>query len=246
MLRWVDEAVTIRLRDLGETDSIVDLLTREHGRISAVAKAARKSRRRFGGRLQQFVCMAISITERPSGRLAQLQDVRVKEVFYGLAGDLEQMTAAQVLLELVALLSVPGAEGARSFDWLLAGWRTLQSTSLHRAELYAAMLSFLHMQGMLAPFDRCAQCSVAPRRACFDAQAGGLLCQDCRPHGVRLPAALVEALARVSAPAEPEEWPGLVGREFGSELRQMAVATLQAQLGVRLRTVDVWEQLASS
>ena len=49
-----DSAVVLRVTKLGEADRIVTLLTRRTGRVRAVAKGVRRTRSKFGGRLEPF------------------------------------------------------------------------------------------------------------------------------------------------------------------------------------------------
>ena len=51
---YQDEGVVLRTVKLGEADRIVTLLTRDHGKIRAVAKGVRRTKSRFGGRLEPF------------------------------------------------------------------------------------------------------------------------------------------------------------------------------------------------
>ena len=50
-----DEAVVLRTFPLGEADRIVVMLTRNHGKVRAVAKGVRRLKSRFGGRLEPFM-----------------------------------------------------------------------------------------------------------------------------------------------------------------------------------------------
>ena len=49
-----DEGIVLRTQKLGEADRIVSILTREHGRVRAVAKGVRRTRSKFGSRLEPF------------------------------------------------------------------------------------------------------------------------------------------------------------------------------------------------
>ena len=49
-----DEGIVLRTQKLGEADRIVTLLTRRTGRVRAVAKGVRRTRSRFGARLEPF------------------------------------------------------------------------------------------------------------------------------------------------------------------------------------------------
>ncbi|MGH3506722.1 MAG: DNA repair protein RecO, partial [Nocardioidaceae bacterium] len=50
-----DEAVVLRTQKLGEADRIVTFLTRRHGRVRAVGKGVRRTRSKFGSRLEPFM-----------------------------------------------------------------------------------------------------------------------------------------------------------------------------------------------
>lgn len=60
---YQDEGVVLRTVKLGEADRIVTLLTRDHGKIRAVAKGVRRTKSRFGGRLEPFMRVSLLIAE---------------------------------------------------------------------------------------------------------------------------------------------------------------------------------------
>lgn len=242
MERYRSPAVTLGARDLGEADRIVDFLTREHGRLSAVARGARRSRKRFGGRLDKFVCVDLQALERAPGTLARIEEVGVIEYFPALTADLERLGMAEVLLELAGRFAVPGADSAAVFDLLLAAWRALEHGTLKAAGCYAGILVLLARQGVLAPFDRCAACGRASAQVAFVPEEGGLVCQACRPRATPLSEATAAALGALSVEADPEDW----GRGFhgaaAAELRALAKAALEWQGGGPLRALRVWEE----
>ena len=55
MALYRDEAVVLRTAKLGEADRIITLLTRDHGKVRAVAKGVRRTKSRFGARLEPFM-----------------------------------------------------------------------------------------------------------------------------------------------------------------------------------------------
>ena len=61
-----DEGVVLRTAKLGEADRIITLLTREHGKIRAVAKGVRRTKSRFGARLEPFMRVDLLIASAPS------------------------------------------------------------------------------------------------------------------------------------------------------------------------------------
>ena len=54
MTLYRDDGVVLRVQKLGEADRIVTLLTRRTGRVRAVAKGVRRTKSKFGGRLEPF------------------------------------------------------------------------------------------------------------------------------------------------------------------------------------------------
>ena len=62
MALYRDAAIVLRTQKLGEADRIVTLLTRQHGKVRAVAKGVRRTRSRFGARLEPFMSSTSSST----------------------------------------------------------------------------------------------------------------------------------------------------------------------------------------
>ncbi len=196
-------AFLLRVVNYRESDRIVTLYTRELGRVGAMAKAARGSRRRFAGALEYFVLFDALLTA-PSreGRLYGLTETTLRHSHAGLAANLEALSAAASLLELVAGATPEGEPDARLFDGLAAGISTLAgSTPLcARAVFITCALSILRRTGFAVSTGGCNICG-APlpegRSAYFDAARGGVVCTSCGGGPLRLPAAAVGLLARL-------------------------------------------------
>ena len=63
MRLYRDEAIVLRTHKLGEADRIITLLTRQHGRVRAVAKGVRRTTSRFGSRLEPFTHVDLQLAE---------------------------------------------------------------------------------------------------------------------------------------------------------------------------------------
>src|SRR3990167_8824394 len=83
------EALLLRKRPYGDADYVITLFTKEFGKISAFAKNAKSSRKRFGGRLEPFVHFRARFRERPGGDMKFLEDLETIEGFRHLMEDLE-------------------------------------------------------------------------------------------------------------------------------------------------------------
>jgi len=92
------EGVVLRRRNLGEADRLVTVLTRDRGKITVVARGARRPRSRLGGRLEPSTRMRALVAE---GRtLDVISQVEVLEANAALRSDLERFGVASVVLEL--------------------------------------------------------------------------------------------------------------------------------------------------
>lgn len=92
------EGVVLRRRNLGEADRLVTVLSRDRGKLTFVARGARRPRSRLGGRLEPPTRFRALVAE---GRtLDVVSQVEVLDAHARLRDDLERMTAAAVVLEL--------------------------------------------------------------------------------------------------------------------------------------------------
>jgi DNA repair protein RecO (recombination protein O) len=120
-----DDGVVLRTQKLGEADRIITLLTRQNGRVRAVAKGVRRTKSRFGGRLEPFTHVDVLI--HPGRSLDVIQQAEVIRA-YGkpLATDYPRYTAGTAMLETAERLTPVEKEPAiRQFLLLIGGLRAL-------------------------------------------------------------------------------------------------------------------------
>ncbi len=128
MQGYRDDGVVLRTQKLGEADRIITLLTRQNGRVRAVAKGIRRTKSRFGARLEPFTHVDVLIH---SGRsldiITQAEVIRA----YGtpLAADYPRYTAGVAMLETAERFTPEEKEPAiRQFLLLIGGLRALGET----------------------------------------------------------------------------------------------------------------------
>jgi DNA repair protein RecO (recombination protein O) len=93
-----DDGIVLRTQKLGEADRIVTLLTRRSGRVRAVAKGARRTKSRFGARVEPFTHVDLLLyTGRSLDVITQADTVRP----YGkpFASDYPRYTTGTAMLE---------------------------------------------------------------------------------------------------------------------------------------------------
>jgi DNA repair protein RecO (recombination protein O) len=185
-----DEAVVLRTQKLGEADRIITLLTREHGRVRAVAKGVRRTTSRFGARLEPFSHVDVQLAEaRSLDVITQAETLRPYAARMG--SDYPSYTAGTVMLETAERLVVEDKEPALQQYLLLVGaLRAVCEQGRPAAQvLDAFVLRSLSVSGWAPSFDACARCGAEGPHVAFNPSAGGMLCADCRLPGSARPAA---------------------------------------------------------
>ena len=188
MPTYRDSGVVLRTHPLGEADRIITLLTRDHGRVRAVARGVRRTASKFGARLEP---MGLVDAQLHIGR--SLDSVTQAESLFSfgaeLAGDYPRWTAAQAICETAERLTPEELEPAvPQFNLLVGGLRALvQREHPPGLVLDAYLVRSLAVAGWAASFDACARCgAVGPHRS-FSLPGGGALCSDCRVPGSATP-----------------------------------------------------------
>jgi DNA repair protein RecO (recombination protein O) len=235
-------AVVLRAVDYGESDRVVLLLTRERGKLSAFARGARASRRRFGGALEPFTLVAAELRERPGSELHGLDALSVERAFGGIRGDLARIACAGYAAELSRELVRDHEPHEDLFDLLVAYLSDLDAAPARPAGLRAFELGALRAAGFMPRLDACARCGAAIAGAPipFDAEDGGALCAGCAPaagpRAVPLSAETAGALRRLqegglaAAASEPLAPPA------GREAREALTRFVEHVLGRRLKS----------
>jgi DNA repair protein RecO (recombination protein O) len=184
--------------DYGEADRVITLLTREHGRISTIARAARKSKRRFAGALEGFAILSVDLSL-GRGALARLESARVTKIFPRLLGDLSALEGAGALLRLARDLLPERMPEPDVFDTLVEAFERLEAGAAARPLRLAAEGRLLAQTGYAPMLGACVSCGREPLAAqlvLFDAVRGGVMCRACGGAPERMPAAVRAGLQR--------------------------------------------------
>lgn len=211
-----DQGIVLRGFPFGEADRVVVLLSPNHGKLRAVAKGVRRTKSRFGGRLEPFTHVDLMVYE---GRnLDTITGAEVIEAFPHLRGELDRVMAAGTLVEAVDAVAQERESSPRVFLLLLRGLRALEAGPVHPDLVTSFLLKVSEAVGLAPALERCADCGTADRPLRFSLAAGGAVCDRCQPGGVRLHLGLIGYLARLAASdleALPVADPRLSGEAMG-------------------------------
>lgn len=184
-----DEAIVLRTHKLGEADRIITLLTRQHGRVRAVAKGVRRTTSRWGSRLEPFTHVDLQLAE---GRnLDTITQAETLDPFHARLGlDYERYTAGTAMLETAERLVTEEKEPSVQHFLLLVGGLRAMAAEEHAASqiLDSYLLRSLAVSGYAPSFDHCTSCGVEGPHRYFNPSAGGVLCTTCKVAGSATPA----------------------------------------------------------
>ena len=184
MSLYRDDGVVLRTQKLGEADRIVTLLTRRTGRVRAVAKGVRRTRSKFGARLEPFTHVDCQFF---AGRELDIvtQAETVTPYGAGIAGDYGRYTAGTAMLETAERLTAEEREPSIRLFLLLVGALKALSEGSHAPTLVldAFCLRALSHAGYAPSLGACARCGASGPHRWFAPGAGGSVCGDCRPAG---------------------------------------------------------------
>ena len=199
MQQYRDDGIVLRTQKLGEADRIITVLGRHTGRVRAVAKGVRRTKSRFGARLEPFTHVDLML--HPGRSLDVITQAEVIRP-YGdpLAGDYPRYTAGVAMLETTERFTPVEKEPAlRQLLLLIGGLRALvEQEHDSRLVLDAFLLRSLAVAGYAPVLEECARCGApgngGARLPAFAVPAGGMVCASCRPPGAASPAAATVTL----------------------------------------------------
>jgi DNA repair protein RecO (recombination protein O) len=231
-----DEGVVLRTHKLGEADRIIVLMTAGRGKVRAVAKGVRKTKSRFGGRLEPGGHVSLILYE---GRnLDTINQADSIDQYRPIREDLDLMTDAMALVEAVDQVAQEGEPNAPLYRMLTGALRALSDAPTRSPLLVAGFYwKLLALEGLSPVLDECVRCGRTDDLVSFDPVEGGVLCREHR-RGPTLEPDALELLRFILG--------GQLGRALDvpagpatSTVSTLATASLEAHLERRLRAVHL-------
>ena len=178
------EAIVLRSLRFGEADRILHVYTLVQGRLGVIAKGARKTTSRFGGRLEPLSHVEL-VLHVGSGELATLTGADLVRPHSAAREEPYRLAVGLIGAEAMLRLFGEPEANARAFAALTRYLDLLDATpgGDGRPELDPLALSFqlklLWLSGYLPHLDACVECGSDGPFAGFSARAGGVVCRDC-------------------------------------------------------------------
>jgi DNA repair protein RecO (recombination protein O) len=242
MSLYRDEAVVLRTQKLGEADRIVTLLTREHGRIRAVAKGIRRTKSKFGARLEPGSYVdAQFYVGKTFDTVTQVEAI----MNYGetVSHDYQRWTVASAILETAERFTSQEHEPAvQEFHLVVGGLKALAENRYDSSLILDAfLLRSLAIGGYAPSMTICSRCEKDGPHRYFSLVGGGSVCVDCRPSACATPAP--ETLALMAALLSGKwENTDVSERKHRREASGLIAAYLQWHLERGLRSLSLVER----
>lgn len=234
-------AIVLRVVEFSETSCVVTLFSRDFGKLSALAKGARRPKSPFEAALDLLAVCRIVFLHKASDALDLLTEVKLERRFRAAGRDLSRLYAGYYLAELLRELTDEGDPHPALYDAADRALAALDDEVDAAAVVLCFELAALRVLGHLPALGQCAACGGAlaeGERVPFGMLAGGALCANCRPgqrQVVSVSRKVMDMLGKLAVDEAPE-WPKLtIPRENRGEARGVMNQYLCTLIGKRPR-----------
>jgi len=182
MADYKTEGIVLKSIKLGEADKIITIYSSERGKISAVAKGIRKTKSKFGARLEPFSHVNLLLYD---GRnLDIVTQVELVSSFREIREDFDKVVYGSAMLDLLEKISPIEEKDEEVFGFVLSSLQVLSSASKNIPLLLAAFdLKLMSIAGFRPNLSGCVICSGAAsslkKEVIFSCEWGGILCDKC-------------------------------------------------------------------
>lgn len=187
MSSFATPAIMLRRVDFGDFDLIVTFLTLTRGKISAIAKSAKKSTKRFAGTLELFsVLELVCHQSRQKKGLPLLQEVTLKQPFAQIRCDIKKTAYASYWVEIINEWMEENESHEKLYRLLVYVLSRLNKDGVSEALLSILFqMRFLKLAGLSPDLSGCSCCLLDLESTAgtlkFDLSKGGMVCHKCAP-----------------------------------------------------------------
>jgi DNA repair protein RecO (recombination protein O) len=238
-----DDALVLRVVDFSESSCVVTLLTREHGKVRALAKGGRRIKGPFESALDLLARCRVVFLRKSSDNLDLLTEAKLLRRFRPDSGGLPALYAAYYVAELLNEFTDDYDSHPELFDLADTTLEAFATGGVRAANLVRFELAALRLLGHLPMLGTCAGCGKtvqAAGRVAFGLLAGGVLCDDCRvgqSKTISVSAGVIRTLEQLAQPVDPARSRLAIPPAILGELRAVLSQYICHLLGHRPRTL---------
>ena len=239
--------LVLRTFDQGESDRVVHLYSEALGRVSAIAKGARRSKRRFPGTLEILSLCDVRLVDPPRAQLMRLEGAKLVGAFEGITANLARYAIACQFLELLDRLTAEREANPELFHFAVGVLEVLRESEPDRLLAVLVLAKTLARLGFRPQLTRCAVCGNEPApsaaQIAFLPAQGGAVCRSCAgPAESSVPLRLLRALETgLRLPLRARAELGLSARD-AERVELLVERFFRFQIGTELRSAAFLRQ----
>lgn len=232
-----DHAVVLGSHKFGEADRVVVLLTKEHGKVRAVAKGVRKTKSSIGARLEPMSLVDVSL--RKGRELDTVDQVRLVQPLALLRSDFDRLRQGLSMVESINKIT-PDREPVPHLYELLS--RALIYLDQNNSPLLLASFFWrlISIEGNMPQLYECVHCGEKENLRYFDVLEGGVHCASCH-NGLPLSAKALEIL-QLMIGGRMNEALSLEESSAVNEVNRLAMEAIEIHLERRLKSLGVFDR----
>lgn len=182
------EAIVLNTLDYGDSDRIVTFYTDEFGKLSGIAKGAKRSRKRFVGNLDPLCNVKFMFFNNPKKDLLRLDDAVLLEGFNNIRSDIDRLAVGSYFIELLNEMSAEGHSNSKVFGLILHYLSILNNADFiiegFKKEILirAFEVKLMAFLGFMPHLDCCVTCResyFSSDKIFFSSTRGGIVCRAC-------------------------------------------------------------------
>ncbi len=232
----------------GESDVIITFLSRDSGRLSAIAKGAKRSKKRFVNKLELFSFLHITYLTSNNRSLSFLSEAELHTSFLNIRRNFELYSIASIIREFLLLALREGEDENGLFRLSLWALHNIDQNQQPLAVLVLFLTNFYSHIGYRPDFTICNNCNTqisTKRRYSFDTTGGGIICPDCTNSGNR-PVRLSHGTIKMLQSAQTQPLERLHRLKISGKILQEALSLLH-DYGRQLfqREIIAWKTLST-
>src|SRR5688572_22386411 len=233
------DAVVLRSLRFGEADRVLHVYTLERGRVGAVAKGIRRTKSRFGARLEPLSHVELMLHQ-GSGELATVTGASLVRPHSAAREDPYRLAVGLVGLEAMLRLFVEQERNPKAFEALTRFLDVLDERNEQAAEPsfdplgLSFQLKLLWLSGYLPHLTSCVECGAEGPLVGYSPRAGGAVCERCGAEALPLSG---EGIAGIEGLLGTPLADAEISKRAAREALRVITSSYEYHGGFRLRTL---------
>ena len=178
------KAVVLRVADLGESDKIITFYSLQSGKVTGIAKGAKKSKKRFSNKLEIFSLLDVFYDDRSRSGLVRIVEAELLSPFISLREHYDRYVGGVLACELINFWAKDFDADSNIFNLLVWALQNIDRGKSPRLVHIFFQLKLYTILGYKLDLSGCTKCGMAEQTGkpyIFHQGRHGLLCRNCNP-----------------------------------------------------------------